>query len=123
MQHINHLQNNKILQEQTPPTAGVHQQCLCRDCVDIQVPGSGAGQQTGLVTQHRLSLQEGTEQTLLPEEAGVLQHLPEAVADVLPDGHQQRALLRCGVLGRQHQEERRNTAGQTGEEGRISGWC
>lgn len=30
---------------------------------------------------------------------------------------------RCGVLGRQHQEEGRHTAGQTGEEGRISGWC
>ena len=44
--------------------------------------------------------QERTEPSVLPEKAGVLQHLHKTAADVLPVGGGQRPLLRCGLLGR-----------------------
>lgn len=65
----------------------------------LQKPWPLAGQQTGLVVQPGLCTQEGAEQDVLPEEAGLLQHLLKAPPHVLPVNHLQCALLWCGVLG------------------------
>ena len=46
-----------------------------RDCVDLQIPVGGKEQQPGVVCQHRYSVQEGTEPSLLPEIDQVLQCL------------------------------------------------
>lgn len=47
--------------------------------------------------QHRLPVQEGTEQAGLPVEALALYHLQEPPLDVLSVGGHQHPFLRCSV--------------------------
>lgn len=103
----------------SPPTASHHRGSRGGDCGVIQVPWAGDGQQTGLVTEHRRHLLEGTKQAVLSEVASFVQRLHQTPADVLPGSGCWGPVLRCG-LGRQHQEERQQAAKQDPQESGLN---
>lgn len=61
---------------------------------DLQIHRSAAGRQDGLDSQYRCSVQEGTEEPIvLPQKAGILQHVQKDAVDVLPDRGSKYPLL------------------------------
>ena len=106
-------------EETTSPTC-VHRGGRCWGGQDLQISGAAAGCQAGLDSKCEHFTQERAEPSVLPEKAGVLQHLQKTAADVLPVRGGQCPLLCCGLLGRKQQEERRWLTGQTGEESWLS---
>ena len=76
--------------------------------------------QAGLDRKYGHFIQERAEPSVLPEKAGVLQHLQKTTADVIPVCGGQHPLLCCGLLGRKQQEERHRSTVQSGEESWLS---
>ncbi|KAI3351341.1 hypothetical protein L3Q82_005882 [Scortum barcoo] len=65
---------------------------------------------------------KGQRPPVLPQKAGVLQHLQEAAADLLPVCGSERPPVRSSVLGGSLKKKDAAAPGQTGEEGRLCRW-
>ena len=79
-----------------------------------------AGQQAGLDEQHSAAVQEGSEQTVLPETT-IIQHLQEAPVDVLSVHGHQHSFLRCDLLGWEHIKGRPFRVGKAGQTDWLDG--